>query len=102
MLRYLQMFISSMASPRYAESLITLASGLYQHFTMASLPLALGYTPSPVIEAVSNPVQQSTTVMGLSVVVAFGAQSAIALFRFTTRCLQSAQFDGFIGMIWAT
>ena len=91
-----------MASPRYAQSLITLASGSYQHFTMASLPLALGWTPSPVIDVVSNPVQQSTTVMGLSVVVTFGAQSAIALFRFTTRCPQSAQFDGFIGMICAT
>ena len=85
----------------YPKLRITSAKGSNQLSANASLPTALGCTPSPVIFAVSKPVQQSTTETGLSSVETVGTHSATTALRASTREPHCGQLEGAMGMIWA-
>jgi len=62
--------------PPYA--MMAALSGSYQQFASLTLPLLFGWTPSVVSVDVSNPVAQSTTVIGDADVALVGAHAAIA------------------------
>lgn len=59
-------------------SAIAAFKGSYQQLASLILPFPFGCTPSPKSVDVSNPVQQSTTVIGDAVVDFVGAHAAMA------------------------
>jgi hypothetical protein len=81
---------------------IAVFNGSNQQFASFTFPLSFGCTPSPVSVAVLKPVKQSTTVIGLALVLFDAAQAGIALFKATTPAAQMVQVLGFMGVICAT
>ena len=82
-------------------SRIAALTGAYQQFANFRVPLSLKCTPSVKSVGCTNPVQQSTTVIGEAAVDFPGAQSAMAAFKATV-CpgqLQAVHPPGSIGGI---
>lgn len=80
----------------------TRTRGSNQQLAILWFPELFGWTPSPVSLASSKPVQQSTTVIGLSDVFLAAAHSGMALLSASTLWAHCAQFGGFMGIICAT
>jgi hypothetical protein len=81
---------------------IAASRGGNQAFASFVFPLSFGCTPSPVSVVVLYPVKQSTTVIGLALVLFPAAHAGIALFKATTPASQVVHPLGFMGVIWAT
>lgn len=88
--------------PAPPAAAIAAFNGPNQESAIFWFPLLFGCTPSPVSLPVLNPVKISATVIGLWLVLLDAAHAGMAELNATTRCAQSGQEDGFMGVICAT